>query len=47
MTLFKDFFYFFQRPSYCFGVHEIDVEESGKVKNAKDEVRFPGDGAET
>ena len=47
MTLVKDLFNFLQRPSYCFGVHEIDLEESGEVKNAKNEVRFPGNGAET
>jgi len=47
MALVEDFFDFFQRTSHCFGVHEKDMEEGGKVECAKDEVGFPGDGAET
>ena len=39
----------FQCPSYCFGVHEMNLEEleGGKVKRPEDKVCFLGNSVET
>ena len=47
VALAKYFFNFFQWPTYCYGVHEIDLEEGRKVKRPKDKVRFPDNSVET
>lgn len=47
MSLLEDFFHFFEGTTDGFGEHEEDMNESGKVESAEDEVGLPCNGTQT